>query len=431
MITAVETTISAFVYIVQVVPVGTNISLVRIFWVMVNGSFLSSRGALHPALSSSGFSDEEVRRSWAALRYGSWSIAELLSSWHLYVSAMHEWRERRHERYRVKSIDITGFWRPHLQGKVNKHYSSLAHRALPAVIFGVMVISGEIKGKRVPLIEEIVRCAVGTSESAFREQLLQQAAKTSMPDEIAVVDAGFSLSEVLEARLKRFVVRMASNCTARKNVLPLYKGRGRYPEYGGTVRPLARTHCGNTIAATPAECSGEFVYQARTIRYEAWHNLVTTDTKVSRDNATVSIFVFYDPHYSKPMILATDMDLQPQTLYQVYRDRWPVEHPPLAAKQMMGLHRQFVFAEDSCFRLPELALLAGNVLAHCAAILPPVPTGFWDRTPQATPGRLRRLLGRSVFPNLLEFDPQLRKKNSVSDHLPKGIEAHRRQTAHT
>lgn len=246
-----------------------------------------------------------------------------------------------------------------------------------------------------------------------------------------MVDAGFSLSEVHAAKLKQFVVRMASNCTARKNMLPPYKGRGRYPEYGVTVRPLARTHSGNTIAATPAECSGEFVYQGRTIRYEAWHNLVTTDTKVSCDNPTVSIFVFYDPLYTKPMVLATDMALMPQTLYQVYRDRWPVEHPPLAAKQMIGLHRQFVFADDACFRLPELALLAGNVLAHCAAILPPIPTGFWDRTPQATPGRLRRLLGRAIFPNLLEFDPQLRKKNSLSDHLPKGIEAHRRHTAQT
>lgn len=307
MITAVETTISAFVYIVQVVPIGTNISLVRIFWVMVNGSFLSSRGAIHPALSSSGFSNDEVRRSWAALRYGSWTIAELLSSWQLYVRATHEWRERRHERYRVKSIDITGFWRPHLQGKVNKHYSSLANRALPAVIFGVMVLSGEIQGKRVPLLDEIVRCAVGTSERAFREQLLQQAAKSSRPDEIAVVDAGFSLSEVHAAKLKQFVVRMASNCTARKNVLPPYKGRGRYPEYGVTVRPLARTHGGNTIAATPAERSGEFVFQGRTIRYAAWHNLVTTDTKVNSDNPTVSIFVFFDPLYSKPMVLALSL----------------------------------------------------------------------------------------------------------------------------
>ncbi|MBV7330197.1 hypothetical protein KFU94_18495 [Chloroflexi bacterium TSY] len=31
----------------------------------------------------------------------------------------------------MKSIDITGFWRPKLQGKVNRLYNSTAHRALP------------------------------------------------------------------------------------------------------------------------------------------------------------------------------------------------------------------------------------------------------------------------------------------------------------
>jgi hypothetical protein len=103
-----------------------------------------------------------------------------------------------------------------------------------------------------------------------------------------------------------------------------------------------------------------------------------------------------------------------------------VEQPPLAAKQMIGLHRQFVFASDSCFRLPELSLIAGAILTYAAAVMPPVPSGFWDRTPQATPGRLRRLLDKADFPTFLFDDPQIRKKDSVTAHLPKGIEAHRR-----
>ncbi|MBV7340246.1 hypothetical protein KFU94_70990 [Chloroflexi bacterium TSY] len=45
-----------------------------------------------------------------------------------------EW-EAKKEGYRVKSIDITGFWRPKLQGKVNRLYNSTARRALPALIF--------------------------------------------------------------------------------------------------------------------------------------------------------------------------------------------------------------------------------------------------------------------------------------------------------
>ena len=98
---------------------------------------------------------------------------------------------------------------------------------------------------------------------------------------------------------------------------------------------------------------------------------------------------------------------------------------------MIGLHRQFVFAIASCLRLPELSLLAGAILTYLAAVLPPVPSGFWDRTPKPTPGRLRRLLARANFPTLLDENLQLRKKNSVTAHLPKGIDAHRRLAAAT
>ena len=93
---------------------------------------------------------------------------------------------------------------------------------------------------------------------------------------------------------------------------------------------------------------------------------------------------------------------------------------------MIGLHRQFVFAPEACYRLPELALLAGSILTHVAAVLPPVPSGFWDRKPKATPGRLRRLLAEADFPNFDAFDPQLRKRSVVTAHLHKGVDGHRR-----
>ena len=146
-----------------------------------------------------------------------------------------------------------------------------------------------------------------------------------------------------------------------------------------------------------------------------------------RDAATFSIYVFHDPLYKHPLVLATNLvKVQAETVFRIYRDRWPVEQPPLSAKQMIGLHRQFVFAVASCFRLPELSLLAGAILTYLAAVLPPVPSGFWDRSPKPTPGRLRRLLAQADFPTLLDEDRQLRKKNSVTAHLPKGIDAHRR-----
>ncbi|MBV7338250.1 hypothetical protein KFU94_60500 [Chloroflexi bacterium TSY] len=142
-------------------------------------------------------------------------------------------------------------------------------------------------------------------------------------------------------------------------------------------------------------------------------------------NRTYSIYVIQDPAYNTPLVLATVMTLQPETIYLVYLERWPVEPPPLASKQMIGLHRQFVHADEACFRLPEL----GNLLSHLAASLPPIPTGYWDREPQATPGRLRRVLSSALFPTPDQLDPDFRKKASVSHHLPKGVLAHRRLNA--
>jgi hypothetical protein len=424
--TAVAAMIKAIVFVVQVAPLGTNISLARLLWAMMQGSFLVSRGAVHSGLQASDFAMAEIRRSWSALRYGCWEIDELLASWQVYVASQNQWRARRYGRYRVKSVDITAFWRPHLSGAVSKHYHSLAQKALPAIVFGVIISSGAIGGKRVPLVQAIVRCPSDKSEGEFRRLLLQEASKQTQADEVTVVDAGFALVDLYAAQTKGFVIRMARNCTARLNQLPQAKGKGRPCTYGTLVRPLGRRRLDHTLTATPAHSQGSFLVEGRTIRYASWHTLVTTTTAVHPDNPTFTLHVFSDPLYDKPLVLATDLTLAAELIYLIYRDRWSVEHPPLAAKQMSGLHRQFVSTAQSCFRLPELALLAGNILTHTAAHLPPIPSGFWDRTPQPTPGRLRRLLARTIFPNLTHFAPELRKKNSVSDHLPKGVDAHRR-----
>lgn len=431
MLPAVTEIITAIVYIMQGVPIGTNLGLCRMLWALVNGSMLISRGAIHGGLEASGFAAAEIRQSWSALRRGSWEINVLLSDWQGYVANRNEWRARRYGTYRVKSVDITGFWRPRLQGKVSKHYHAVAQKALPAVVVGVMISAGQIQGKRVPLLQAIVRCPFDKSEKEFRSLLLAEAVKQAAVDEITVLDAEFELAELHHAKVKRYVVRMADNCTARLNHLPEAKDKGRPSEYGVKIRPLPRRYGQHTIAATPAQEQGSFSFENRTIGYGSWQGLVTSQSKVSLDNPTFTIQVFYDPCYKTPLVVATDLALRAELIYQVYRDRWPVEHPPLATKQMIGLHRQFVFADESCFRLPELGLLAGNLLSHAAALLPPMPSGFWDRTPKATPGRLRRVLAKAIFPNVADFDPQIRKKNSVFQHLPKGILAHRRHKTAT
>lgn len=429
MLPAVTEIITAIAYIMQTVPVGTNLGLCRILWALVNGSLLISRGALHGGLAASGFAAVEIRESWSAMRRGSWEINALLSNWQGYVANRNEWRARKYGSYRVKSVDITGFWRPRLQGKGSKHYHSLAQKALPAIVVGVMISAGQIQGKRVPLLQAIVRCPFDKSEKAFRHLLLEETVKQAAIDEITVLDAEFELAELHRAKVKRYVVRMADNCTARLNHLPEAKGKGRPSEYGLKVRPLPRRYRQQTIAATPAQEQGAFSFENRTIRYESWLGLVTSQSKVALGNPTFTIHAFADPFYQTPLVVATDLSLSAALIYQVYRDRWSVEQPPLATKQMVGLHRQFVFADESCFRLPELGLLAGNLLSHTAALLPPMPSGFWDRTPTATPGRLRRVLAKALFPNFADVDPQIRKKNSVFQHLPSGILAHRRRKA--
>ncbi|MCB0057292.1 MAG: hypothetical protein M9936_04545 [Caldilinea sp.] len=426
MLTAVEHTVHAISAVVQTVPVGTNVALVRILWIMMSGAFLQSRGAFFTALATM-FAPAEVRRSWAALRNGSWECNELLENWHVFVASENQWRVRRHEGYEAVSVDMTGFWRPRLKGWLGKHYHSLAQRSLPAVVFGVVVLSGQVRDKRTPLLQRIVRCKPEVDKASFRMQLLQETKKHTLPNQVTVYDAEFEVADLQRAAIDRYVVRLATNCTARRNQLPRYKGKGCHPKYGELVRPLPRKHKDKTIAASIPHQEGHFVHEGRRIDVQSWHDLVLPTSQVGPDAPTFDIYVFHDPLYKQPLVLGTDLTkIKAETVYHIYRDRWPVEQPPLAAKQMIGLHRQFVFADESCFRLPELSLVAGAILTYTAAVLPPIPSGFWDRTPAATPGRLRRLLARADFSTLPVTDPQLRKKNSPTAHLPKGIDAHRR-----
>jgi len=418
--------------LVEELPVGTNLGLLHILWSLVSGNFLESRGAIFPALQRMGLDEAESRRAWAAFAKGKWKISGLLSRWQKQVEKEGKWQEHRFGKYRVKAIDLVGFWRPTLQNCPGKHYKAEAGKALPAVLLGMITRVGQVGEQRVPLPTDFIRIDPdNTSEANLTTRLLKHAAKTLADDEIAVLDAGFSLKELLEVGLDRFLVRLALNDTARRNKLPPYKGKGRPPEWGDKVRPLPRTYAGKTIAATPPDRQSEWQTEEKgrqlTIRAQFWDNLVLSTQKVDKKAATFHIVAIHDPRYKKPLLLATSLLLTGETLRSLYKDRWVVELLPLSAKQMIGAARQFVHASESVQRLPELSLLAGAILSYVAAKLPPVPTGFWDRAPKSTPGRLRRVLtGRPLFPDL-PLSARIRKKNSVTAHLPKGILAHRRQ----
>lgn len=424
---AISQTMEALCTVTQGLPIGTNLGLLHFLWMQVSGALLPARGALFPALQMTGLSPQAIRHAWAAFRYGAWLTDELLTAWETHVTAQGLWQEHRYDGYRPKAVDLTGYWRPALQGLKSKHYWPAAGKALPAVVLGIVARVGSVNGQRVPLITNLVRGDLNLpSEALLRTQVLRQVAKTLAADEMPVLDAGFKVRELQEAGLTRYVVRLAVNFTARRNVLPLYKGCGRHPEYGELVRPLARRWKGKLIPATPPDRVETWKEGDIEFRAEFWDNLVLPDVKVHPDHATFNVVAIHDPRFREPWLLGCPLRLSGPALRGLFRDRWPVEQVPLAGKQMLGGARQFVFAPESCQRLPELNLLSGAILTYLAATLPAVPTGFWDRHPKPTLGRLRRLLAGMHFPESYPLPERLRKKASIFDHLPKGILGHRR-----
>lgn len=426
---AVTQTMSLLCALTVALPIGTNLGLLRLLWMQVSGALLPSRGALFPALQAIGLAPAKVRQAWAALRYGRWESAELLAAWNAQVKAEGVWQPRWHGGYRAVPVDLTGYWRPSVQGLTTKHYNAVAGKALPAVVLGLIGSVGEVAGQRLALLTTLVRAKpTDTSETELRQRLVQEVARTLAADEIAVLDAGFPLREVQAAGLTRYVVRLPVTFTARRNVLPpaAENKKGRPAEYGQLIRPLARTRKGKELPATAADRIERWTEAAGDFRAEFWDKVVRAEVKVQADNVLTTAIAIYDPRFSEPWLLACPLPLSGQVVRDLFRDRWPIEQIPLAGKQMLGGARQFVFAPESRQRLPELNLLAGNIVTYLAATLPAAPTGFWDRQPRPTPGRLRRRLERVPFPETYPLPARLREKASVSAHLPKGILGHRR-----
>jgi hypothetical protein len=245
------------------------------------------------------------------------------------------------------------------------------------------------------------------------------------PQDVLIADRQVSIAQLDRAGIERFVVRAAVDFTARTKQIAPYSGRGRYPKQGSIVRPLVRRYRGKTIASTEPNRQEQFVYQGTTLQVAFWDDLVVAGCAL-----VFRCCVIRDPRYKTPWVLLTTLSLPGESLWRLYRDRWPIEQVPLAAKQMLGGCRSFVHSETCRHRLPELCLLAGALSLYLAATCEAVKTGFWDRHPARTPGRFRRALSRESLPDISTlscFCARVRKKESVSSHLPMGILAHRRQ----
>lgn len=233
-----------------------------------------------------------------------------------------------------------------------------------------------------------------------------------------------------------YLLRLATNFTARRNQPLPYSGRGRKPIYGEKVRPLARSYKGKLIPASRPDRVETWTADGVAVQAEIWDDLILPGVIPGPQAKTFQVYAIHDPAYKTPWLMATPLRLKAATVKAMYQDRWPVEQIPLAAKHVVGAHRQFVHADESIQRLPELALLAGSILSYLAATAPLAPTGFsrkdtgtvWDRQPKRTPGRFRRTLMGKPFPQSYPLPEQIRKKASATGHLPKGIVAHRRKT---
>ncbi len=466
--------------LLQPLPLGTNLALFYLIWTFLSGRLLASRGALAGALDDAGLPKDAVRRSMAALAYGDWEIAPLVAAFDQTVRAEGVWEPRSHDGYRTVACDLVGFFRPRLHGCPTKHYSPAAGKALPAISLGVAVRVGAVMGQRVPVPLLLLRAdTADPRECTLQRTLVRRVGALLAAGEVLVADGGFHVQEMLDAQVPRFAVRGARNFTARRNALPPPKPRGRPCEYGEIVRPLPRTYDGKEIAATPPDWEEVWIENGLLLGAQFFFDLVPSDAKPG--GPTFAVVVIFDPRYQEPLLLVVNFIRRPGALeevpsaspsapvaearlchqagtaargeeeapshpvrwrwpgepsavrgasgqgcYRLYKDRWPVEQVPQAAKQLLGAGRQFVSGEASRQRLPELALFAGAVLMYEAASQPAIATGFWDRRPQGTLGRLRRALARTHYSDWVPTRGEIRKKVSPTAHLPKGVEAHRR-----
>jgi len=115
--------------VVAGVPIGTNLGLFHLLWMLLSGRWLQSRGAVIPGLADLGLAADAVRRCWAALAYGQWQAQQLLGTWEQLVQEEGALQAHQDGHYRPGACDLVGCFRPRLQDCPTKHYSSTAGNA--------------------------------------------------------------------------------------------------------------------------------------------------------------------------------------------------------------------------------------------------------------------------------------------------------------
>ena len=372
------------------------------------------------ALLALGLSAAQIRRSSQAMRTGVWSSDELVLRWQAWVAAHSSWRPDTYEGYQPLAVDITAFWRPRLQGWLGKFF----YRVAPGRQRHWFRVGGPSWPQRRPTLAAAQADHPRRAGYAHREPVQGPGAQAGWErvaaHEVVVHDAGATLADMQTAQVARYVVRLDRNCTARRNVLPSRSGRqGRPTEYGAHVRPLARSYKAHQLAATPPDVMTQFIHAGRSIQVEGWRNVVRSDQKVAAANALLTIWVYHDPLYQDPLVLGTNLTAQAATIFQCIR--------PLAGRRSAtGVQAVTGPAPPVCncgrgtFPPAGTGPPGGEHPGAFGGGLARTATGFWDRQPRRTPGRLRRVLGQAGFPKEYPLAGRIREKQQSPPIYPKG-----------
>ncbi len=143
--------------LVTPLPIGTNLGLLHLLWMVVSGQLLATRGAVIPGLSACGLPERAVRRAWAALGQGDWTSAGLLAHWAALVETEGRFVPQQHGGYHPVAVDVTAFFRPQLRGCATTHYHAEAGKALPAIPLGLLGPVGRVGTQRLALPRAFVR----------------------------------------------------------------------------------------------------------------------------------------------------------------------------------------------------------------------------------------------------------------------------------
>jgi len=226
------------------------------------------------------------------------------------------------------AVNITAFWRPALYGCPNKHYHPAANRPLPAMIVGILGEVGELNEQRIALPRGFIRVDPHDGgETHLWQRMLHQVQTDLQADELVVMDAWVKITTLHTAKIRRPVVRLATNYTARRNFLPEHQ-KGRKPTYGAPVRPLLRQRKGKTLAATLPDERFTWQVNDREIRAEVWRNLVLPKTVPSPNNQAFDGYAIYDPLFAQPWLLTTPLKLQPESVGRSIRSAGRLSSSP-------------------------------------------------------------------------------------------------------